>query len=188
MIGRSVLELCRRDVDDALAGAVRDQVDETQQILTGITESHAPPDTGLEVGGGAAHIEGDHALVLVPDIDHPVHPVVLRLHMEGGEQVLPVILQFTESPLHVGVGPVAGQQAPGRLLVDDARSLPLPVLRILTVSEDEDQGTALARLQREVDLMGRHGIPSGRHGVRIRAGKHRLRTVRSAVGAEKGVS
>ena len=47
-------------------------MEEAEQILTGITEAHAAADTGFIVGSGTGHVEGNHALVLVPDIDHAV--------------------------------------------------------------------------------------------------------------------
>jgi len=45
---------------------------ETEQILTGITESHATADTGLKVRCGTAHVKGNHTLILVPDVYHTV--------------------------------------------------------------------------------------------------------------------
>ena len=58
------------------SGAVRDQMDETEQVLTGITEAHAAADSGFIIGSGTGHVEGNHALVLVPDIDHAVEFLV----------------------------------------------------------------------------------------------------------------
>ena len=72
MIGGAVLVLRGGDVDDALPRTVRDQMDKAQKILTGITEAHAAADAGLIIGGGTAHVKGDHALVLIPDIRHAV--------------------------------------------------------------------------------------------------------------------
>ena len=45
---------------------------ETKKILAGITESHATADAGLKIGSGTAHIEGNHTLILMPDVNHTV--------------------------------------------------------------------------------------------------------------------
>ena len=53
MICTSVFKLCCCNIQNTLSCAVRNQMYETKQILTGITESHAASDTALEVGSGA---------------------------------------------------------------------------------------------------------------------------------------
>ena len=72
MIGTSVFKLDGGDIDDALSGPLRDHMDETQEILTGVSEAHPPAGACLVVAGTSAHVKGDHALILVPDIDHAV--------------------------------------------------------------------------------------------------------------------
>ena len=72
VIGAAVGELGGGDVQNTLAGPFRDHMHEAEQILAGITEAHPAPHAGFEITGRAAHIEGDHTLVLVPDIDHAV--------------------------------------------------------------------------------------------------------------------
>lgn len=72
MVRAAVFKLGCGDVQDPLLCPVRDQVDEAQEILAGITESHAAPGSGLKIGGGAGHVEGHHALILIPDIYHAV--------------------------------------------------------------------------------------------------------------------
>ena len=52
--------------------AIRDQVHESQQVLVRVAEAHPPPDAGLEQRCRARQVERDHALVRVPDVDHPV--------------------------------------------------------------------------------------------------------------------
>ena len=81
VVGAAVRELGGRDVQDALPGAAWDQVHKAQEVLRGIAEAHAPADARLKVGGGARHVEGDHALVLVPDVDHPVQLFVGALDL-----------------------------------------------------------------------------------------------------------
>ncbi len=68
----SVLKLCAGNIQDALPCTGGDQVDKAQQILAGIPESHSPAQPALKIAGAAAHIKGDHALVLIPHIHKPV--------------------------------------------------------------------------------------------------------------------
>ena len=60
------------DVEDPLPGPLRNEVDKAEEVLVGVAEAHASADAGLEVRRTAGHVEGDHALVGVPDIHHPV--------------------------------------------------------------------------------------------------------------------
>ena len=52
MISASVFKLRRSNINDSFSCALRDQMNETEQILTGITESHTTTDTGLVVRSG----------------------------------------------------------------------------------------------------------------------------------------
>ena len=65
-------------------------MDKAQQILTGVAEAHAAAKTALEITRAAAHVERDHALILVPDIDHTVELVVAGLDRKTGEETFPV--------------------------------------------------------------------------------------------------
>ena len=69
MVCTAVLKLCGGDIDQSLPCPVGNEVDESQQILTGIPESHTTADPGFKVGGGTAHVESDHTLILMPYID-----------------------------------------------------------------------------------------------------------------------
>ena len=80
MVGAAVLKLGGGNVDNPLSCPVRDQMHKAKKILTGIPEAHAASDAGLVVGSGAGHVECDHALVLIPDIDHTVNFIVGRLY------------------------------------------------------------------------------------------------------------
>ncbi len=48
VVGAAVLELRGRDVQNALPGALGDQVHEAEQVLVRVTEAHATPDAALE--------------------------------------------------------------------------------------------------------------------------------------------
>ena len=74
----SVLKLCAGNIQDALPRTGGDQVDKAQQILAGIPESHSPAQPALKIAGTAAHIKGDHALILIPHIHKPVQFFIIR--------------------------------------------------------------------------------------------------------------
>ena len=59
-------------VDDSLPGPLGDLVHKTYKILIGITKTHSAAYTALKERCRAGHVEGNHALVLVPDVHHPV--------------------------------------------------------------------------------------------------------------------
>ena len=71
MVGGAVRQLGGGNVHECVPGrAPGIMMDKAQQILTAVAEAHAAADAALKVAGRAAHIEGDHALVLVPDVHH----------------------------------------------------------------------------------------------------------------------
>ena len=72
MVGRSVGELRGRYVQDSLSCAGGDHVHEAQKVLCRVPEAHAASHAAFVVACAAAHVERDHALVLVPDVDHAV--------------------------------------------------------------------------------------------------------------------
>ena len=72
MVAATVRELGAGDVDDALAGTGRYLMNEAYEVLVGIAEAHASTDAALEETCRTRHTEGDHALILVPDVHHAV--------------------------------------------------------------------------------------------------------------------
>ena len=89
VIGAPVRKLRRGYIENALTGAARYHMDKAEEILTGVPKAHAAPHAALVVARGAAHIERDHALVLVPDVHHPVKLPAARLYTEAAEKLLP---------------------------------------------------------------------------------------------------
>ncbi len=94
MVCGTVLKLNGSDVDDSLASILGNEVNETCEVLAGVTEAHTTADAALEVRGGTGHVEGNHALILVPDVDHTGKLLVLALYLVAGEEVYPVFLEF----------------------------------------------------------------------------------------------
>ena len=64
----------------------RDHVDEAEQVLVGVAKPHPAADPRLEIRCRPGHIERDHALVRVPDIDHPVGVLVGRRYLQDAER------------------------------------------------------------------------------------------------------
>ena len=73
VVAAAVRELGGGYVYDTLASAFRNLMHKAHKVLIGVPEAHSAADSALEERGRTGHVEGDHALVLVPDVDHPVH-------------------------------------------------------------------------------------------------------------------
>ena len=69
---------------------VRNQMYETEQILTGITETHTTADSGFVIGSGTGHVESNHTLILVPGVDHTVDFLVSGIYRVACQQLFPV--------------------------------------------------------------------------------------------------
>lgn len=103
MIAATVWELSAGNIDDALTGTGRYLMNEAYQVLIGIAEAHASADTTLEEACGTGHAEGNHALILVPNVHHAVELVVSALHGEDVQQVIPVLVEFSKGCIHFSV-------------------------------------------------------------------------------------
>ena len=187
MVAAAIAELGGSDIQDALTGALRDLVHEAQQILGGIAEAHAAANATLKHGGGTAHIEGHHALVGIPDVDHAAQLLIVSGEGVGGEQVIPVGLQRIEGSLDLLVGSQAVDQGLGRSLVDHARRDELLLHGHFHIAQDEVVLLALTRLEGDLHLMSRHGLPAGGHGIAHLAGHDRLGRVKAVVQAQEGL-
>ena len=104
--------------------------------------------------------ERDHALILVPDIDHAVETLVAAVECEPLQQIVPIGTQTAKGLLDLLYRVKPRHEFAGRSLVDDTLRLPLLLLRILDIAESEDEVAALARfqadLERECDAIGLH--------------------------------
>ena len=111
VIGAAVFELRGGNIQNALAGALRDHVDKAQQILIRIAETHPAPDARFVARCRTRHIERDHALVGVPDVDHPIGVFIRRLHLKNGQQLIPVAAQRFKSRIDLQRHPDSGQSS-----------------------------------------------------------------------------
>ena len=187
MVGGAVGELGGRNIQQPLSCLFGDHVDKAQQILAGVPEAHAPAHAAFEVAGGTGHIKGDHALVLVPDVDHPVHLLVAGGGGVVGKELLPVLCQLG----HGGIEPAGGikffHHGIGADLVDDAGCRELFLLGVLDVAQTQQNAAALPGLQGQVKLHGAHRSPAVGHGAGAAAVLHRLGQLGAAVYAHKGI-
>ena len=161
----AVRELSGSNIDDPLSGALRYKVNETEQILTGISKAHASSDTGLIIGGAAGHIECDHALILIPDVDHSVHFRTGTGDMEFAEQFTPVaakrlisrddraaIMIFADHRMRFG-------------LIDDSVRLPFLFYGIFYIGQLEDYTGAFARSEFDIEFKDCAGRPSACYSI-----------------------
>ena len=186
VVGAAVRELGGGDVQDALAGAGGDQVHEAQQVLRGIAEAHAAADAALIVAGGARHVEGHHALVLVPQARHAVHANVAAVHLERGQELRPVVAQRGEGGVELRVGFERIQQRVGRGLVDDVGRDELLVLGVLAVAQHEDERDRLAGLDIAPDAVAGDGRKAAGDAVVALVGGGHVRLAEAVVVAQEG--
>ena len=144
MVCASVFKLGSGNIEQTLSCAVRNQMNEAEQILTGITESHTTAGAGFEVGCRTGHVESNHALILVPDINHASQLLVCTGKGIFCQQAIPVGSKLGKCCVNLLVGLIVGEHLFCRLFVDHARSFPFVIRCILTVAENEDKGAGLA--------------------------------------------
>ena len=162
-------------------------MDEAQQILAGIPEAHAPAHAAFEIAGGAGHIEGDHALVLIPDVYHPVYLFVPGAGGVVGQQLGPLGFQGLLGPVKGIGGGVAGHHGIGPGLVDNAGGRELLLLGILNIAQPQENAPALAGGQLQVKFHGTHRSPAVGQGAGAFAVFHGLGHLGTAVDANKGI-
>ena len=187
VIGAAVGKLRRRNVQDPLTGTFGDHMYEAQQVLTGIAEAHPAAHAAFIIAGRAAHVEGDHALVLVPDVDHAVQLLITAADMICAEQRFPVSFQHIQRLIERFIVGIAGHHGLGLRLVDDAGLFPFLFRRVLQIAQAEDQAAAFAGLQLKIELLGGDGLPAVCHAAGAAAAAYGLRPRRAAVQPEEGL-
>ena len=100
MVTASIGELRRSNVDDALTGTAGHLMYKAHQVLVGIPEAHAAAYATLKETGRTREVEGDHALVLVPNVNHTIQPLVAAFHGKLVQQAVPHPAQLVESGIH----------------------------------------------------------------------------------------
>ena len=188
VIASAVFQLCGSQIDQTLSCSVRNLVYEAQQVLVGVTEAHTTTDTALEVRSGTRHVKGNHALILVPDVDHTVHLVIRSLDAVLGQQCIPHCLQFSQCSSNLFRCVVLFDHLVCTGLVHAAVCVPLLILRVFYVAQNEDQLLGLARSQGDFLIMGGDGRPAVCHGVGSLAGCNDLRILEAVVQTEEALT
>ena len=187
VVGAAVLKLGGGDIQNALPGTGGDDMHKAQQILTAVPEAHAASGTAFVVAGGAAHVKGDHALVLMPDVDHAVQLFLTGFQMVGGQQLFPVGAQGGAGCIDLCIGGVALHHGMGAGLVDDARGNELFLLWVLDITQTKQDAAALAGGEGQVDVQRAHRCPAVGNAAGTVSGADGLRICRAAVYAAKGI-
>ena len=188
MIGAAIRELRRRDIQNPLAGARGNQVHKAEQILRGIAEAHAAADAGFIIAGRARHVEGHHALILVPEVDHAVEPRLAAVHPVDGEQLVPVFRQRVKRRVKLRFAFKRFQQRIGGRFVDDVRRGKLFRLRVFAIAQHKDETRALARFQRDAQMVAADGRPAAGDAVAASVFKHGARLAKAVVRAEEALA
>ena len=187
VVGAAVLELGGGDIQNALPGTGGDDVHKAQKILTAVPEAHAASGAAFVIAGRAAHVKGDHALVLMPDIDHAVQLFLAGFQMVGGQQLLPVGAQGDAGGIDLCVGGVARHHGVGAGLVDDTRRDELFLLRVFDVAQTEQDAAAFAGSKAQVDVQRTHRCPAVSNAAGTVPGADGLRVCRAAVYPAEGI-
>ena len=160
VVGAAVLELGGGDIQNALPGTGGDDVHKAQKILTAVPEAHAASGAAFKVAGRAAHVKGDHALILVPEVHHAVQLFLAGLQMVGGQQRIPVLRQCGAGGVHLCIGGVACHHGVGAGFVDDPGGREFFVLRVLDVAQTEQDLFLFAGGKGDVDVQRTHRCPA----------------------------
>ena len=188
MVGTAVRELCGCNIQNSLSCPLRNHMHKTEQILAGIPESHSPSHAAFKVTGTAAHVERHHALVLIPDIDHPADVLVLAGKRKVGEQTAPEVRQLFPCCEEFFVAVIALLHGNGTFLVDNPAAFPFLIFRILNITEHQDDALCLSGEKIQGELHRTDRCPPVGYAARATAAENCRRLCRAAVDADKSVS
>ena len=188
MVSTAILKLGGRNVQNALPCTGGDDMHKAQQILTAVAEAHATAHAALVIAGAPAHIEGDHALVLVPDVHHAVQLFLSGVQLIGREQVFPVGGQRSAGRIDLRVGGIALHHGVGAGFVDDARRDEFFLLRVLDVTQTEQDAAALSRGQLYMDVQRTNRSPAMGDAAGAMACPNGLRVCRAAIYAAECIT
>ena len=188
VIGAAVRKLRGGDVQDPLSCALRNDMHKAEQVLTRIAEAHPAAHAAFKIAGRAAHVERDHALVLVPDIHHPVDLLVAGLGVVVGEQCVPVPVQRVHCRVKLCRGTVFSDHRVCARLVDHAGRGEFLILRVFHIAETKEKLPRLAGPQRHMELHRADRRPAVDDRIGAAAVLDRFGQRRRAVEADKGVA
>ncbi len=188
MVSRAVLKLNGSNINNSLACILGNEVDKACEVLAGITEAHAATDAAFKVRSRTGHIKCNHALILVPDVDHTCKLFVLALYLIAGEEVYPVFLKLCKSSVKLLCGIKLSKHFVSRLLVDNVECFPLVVLVVLAVAETENVFLGLAGLKLNSETVRADRCPAACDGVTGLALKNSIGLTETVVKTEEGLA
>ena len=189
VIAAAVLKLGGSQVDQSISCSVRNLVDEAEDILVGITEAHASADTALEVGCGTGEIKGNHALILVPDIDHTVDLVIRGVDIEDAEELIPCRTQLSQTGSNLFRGIVLLDHLISLFLIDgNAVRLELLVCGHFDITEDKDQRLCFAGCKCNFLIVGSDRRPAVCEGIGSLTVRNSLRIAEAVIETDEGIA
>ena len=135
VVSTAIGKLGGGDIQYTRSRPLRDHMHKAEQVLAGITEAHPASHAALKVAGRTAHVEGDHALILVPDIHHPADVLIGAFQRKAGEEAVPEFCQLLLCGVEALVRAIALLHSDGSFFVDDSFALPLFLIRIFNITE-----------------------------------------------------
>ncbi len=187
MIRPARLQLCGCQIEKPFARPLRDEMDEPQQILIRVAETHAAPDTAFKIRSRTTHIEGDHGLIGVPNIDHAIRMRIGRVDLQSIQQSIPVDPQRLKRPFDFIRIQIFFQDGKHAAFVDGLGigRIEFCVPWILVIPENEDDRFLFPRFQSHTDLMGTNRLPAMRDGVRRTTRFHRFGRIPTTIETEE---
>ena len=110
-------------------------MNEAHEILIGVAEAHATAYAALEERCRAREVEGDHTLVLVPDVHHAIELVVACLYFIYIKERIPVLAELCKGLVYFLCGVEFSDEGVCLLLVDDLWGREFLVLFVFDVAE-----------------------------------------------------
>ena len=178
MVATAIGELRRGNINNTLASAFGHLMHETNKVLVRIAETHTSAYTTLKERSRTREVEGDHTLILIPDIHHAVQTFISTRKHKLIEQVVPHQLEFLKCSIHGLYRSETGNAFLCFLLIDkrNVRRLrsdefatlltrqilctELLLLRIFYVAEEENIIFGLTRSKGQFDIMRCDGAPA----------------------------
>src|SRR5690606_12320033 len=121
------------------------------------------------------------ALVLVPNIHHPVQFLFACLDIEITEQLIPIGTESCKGIIYLLNAIKTRDCLFGLFFVYDTQTLPLLFLLVLNITQKKDQLLSFTRFQLNLEVVRRNGGPAMSHTIARLSLQHRLRFIKTVV-------
>ena len=105
-----------------------------------------------------------------------------------GKQAVPVFFQSRKGFFNIGICLVTIQHSPCTALIDDAVRFPLLIIRILNISQNENERSAFSRFQSDVELMTGNRRPAACNRIGTGTVYNNVRRICTIICAKKSIS